>query len=735
MRLPLRALPVACLLAALIVPGSASGSGRAAPPALGPGTTLGPGFTDPGRALSAKPIEESGGWRSYVLDSATPKAYPAAVKVLGDSGAVTNPNGLMAAQGSATTLRTGGAILVDLGLNVGGTVNVGITGVSGGPLRVAYSEGRRFLSPIGDTQNTGSLGRNDDPNGRFDQVSETGVYTSPGIRGAQRYMLLSLDSPGEVSIDFVRVTITNLRPEASDYTGHFLSSSKLFNRIWFAGAYTLNLNAVRDRTRQKSDSRRQKPAPAPKFKLVDGSKRDRLLWLGDLAMQGLIGNYTVRQMPAIVESSLRSFGCQQGPDGYIPMASDLVVACPGKPGPPDGPPASAMKSYPTLARPDRLPSYTPWYVVAVCDRFQFTGDVQGTRAQLGVMRRAIGYFESKRGRDGLFVTPEGAINWRAFDLTAGEDAHTNALWVRAMRRLALVESQIGDPRRAKTYRAMADRLAKKLIGVLYDGKAKLFLTNTQDPVRSHAQDGSVEALLSGVLIGKPARAALNALRKRLWNKIGPLTGDKRDDPYVSRYISPYMSGWELIARMANKDGKGSGRLLRTLWGRMAKTSPRSTVWEAMDTDGSPISFDNGRLYRGRTSLAHGWSAAPVVALSGYVAGMRPTAPGWADWIVEPQTLGLTFAQGRVGTIHGSLASRWEVSRKHASFRITVDSPAGTQGIVAVPLLGKQRTISRDGRIVWHKGRAAHRSGARRDGGYVRIAQRPGEHTYAWQGRG
>ncbi len=711
---PFRALVAACLLAALM------------PPASGPARPSQPRFSDPAQPLSLKPIKESGRWKPYVLDSPTPDAYPKRVEVLGDSAAITNPEGLLAPGGGVTTLRAGAAIVVDLGLNVGGTVDVSVTSASGGPLRVAYSESRRYLSPIGDTQNTGSIGTNDDPNGRFDIVGGTGLYKSPGIRGAERYMLLSLDTPGEFAIDFVRVTITHLRPSAADYTGHFLSSSKLLNRIWFAGAYTLDINAVHDRRKSKS--------PLP-FKLVDGSKRDRVIWLGDLAMQSLVGSYTVRQMPGIIDSSLRSFGCQQEPGGYIPMASDLVVECPGKPGPADGPPPSTSKSYPTLIRPDRLPSYTPWFVVAVCDHYQFTGDVTATSALLPVMRRTLRYFRSKQAPDGLFVTPEDAINWRAFDLTAGEDGNTNALWVRAMRRLALVEDQIGDPKRARADRAMADRLSKDLIKVLYDGKAKLFLTNTLDPVRSHSQDGTVEALLSGVLQGKPARAALGALRKRLWTKFGPVNGDVRTDPYVSRYISPFMTGWELIARLAAGDERGSKRLLKTLWGRMVSQSPKSTLWEAMDVHGDPVSFGNGRLYRGRTSLAHGWAAAPVVALSGYVAGMRPAAPGWARWKVAPQTLGLTFAQGRVGTPRGSLASRWEVHRRQGDFRMTVEAPRGTRGTVSVPLLGTQRTIARNGRIVWERGHAANGSGARRDGSYVSLRQGPGRHTYAWRGKG
>ena len=76
----------------------------------------------------------------------------------------------------------------------------------------------------------------------------------------------------------------------------------------------------------------------------------------------------------ILERSLRSFGCQQLRGGYIPMASDVSVGCSKKPGPADGPPEGTQDSFPSLVARDRLPAYTPWFVVAICDRFQFTGD-------------------------------------------------------------------------------------------------------------------------------------------------------------------------------------------------------------------------------------------------------------------------------------------------------------------------------------------------------------------------
>jgi hypothetical protein len=121
-------------------------------------------------------------------------------------------------------------------------------------------------------------------------------------------------------------------------------------------------------------------------------------------------------------------------------------------------------------------------------------------------------------------------------------------------------------------------------------------------------------------------------------------------------------------------------------------------------------------------------------LSAFVVGMRPAGPGWSTWLVEPQPGDLRYAQGSVGTPHGRLGVRWQRDPAGHSFRITVKTPGGAQGTVSVPLLGPDRTVARDGRIVWKHGHAVGGAVARRAGGYVRFAEpQRGTHTYAWVG--
>lgn len=687
----------------------------------------------PSARFSRRAIGASGAWRSYVRDSPGPHVYPVGVSVQNTKpgNTIEDPGGLAAPNGGSATFNSTGPdgpiAIVDLGRLTGGRIQISIGAASGVPIRLAYSEARRFLGPGGDVGH-GSQGRNDDPSSRADELAGTpGIYTLAGIRGAQRYVRIELAGAGSASIDYIRVEVNHLRPTVGDYVGHFLSSDDLLNRIWYAGAYTLNVGSYGD------------PLRGNKFAVTDGAKRDRLVWLGDVPIESLAGFYTVRQMPALLRRTLEMFTCQQYRGGFIPQVSEVNVDC-REPGPPNGPPKSA-KGICTCVTAQRLPSYTAWFVVGVGVYYRMTADPRVVD-WLPVVRRAIRFFQKGVGGRGLFVTDAGELNWHPPDVAGGEDADTNSVWVRALQSASTLEKQLGNPRRGRRYAGASRSLAAAIRASLFDPAVGALKLNTYDPTANHTQDANVQGILAGVLRGDAAGSAFNFLRGPLATPFGTATGQFDNDPFMGRYISPFQSGWEVLARLQYFQTGEALDLIRRLWGHMLTSDPGDTLWEKLtvdggvapyqgfNPDGSPI-IEDARA--GETSLAHGWAAGPTAALSAYVLGMRPVAPGWKTWLVEPQPGDLKFAQGSVGTPEGKLGVRWERDAGgRSSFRITVKVPRGTTGTVAVPLLGGERTIGRDGRVVWTHGRDVEKAQARRDGDYVRFFEpEPGVHTYAW----
>jgi len=687
----------------------------------------------PSAHFSRHGIVASGAWRGYVLDSPGPEVYPASVDVQNTKAGntVDNPGGLSAADGSVTTFNSTGANgpyeVVDLGRLTGGRIEIGVSANTGTPIRLAYSEARRFNGPGGDVDH-GSQGRSDDPSARSDIVPGTpGNYTLGGVRGAERYIYIQLEGAGNVQIDYIRVQITHLRPGVGHYVGHFLSSDELLNRIWYAGAYTLDVDTYGD------------PARGNNFAVTDGAKHDRLVWLGDLPIESLAGFYTVRDLPVYLRRSIQMFTCQQVHGGFIPQVSEVNVQC-REPGPANGPPPSASGIC-TCVTAQRLPSYTAWFVVVAAQYYRMTADPR-VAGWLPVVQRAIRYFQKGIGPRGLFVTQQGELNWHPPDLAAGEDADTNSVWVRALQSASTLEKELGHAHLGRRYAKMSRRLAAAIRAALFDPSVGALRLNTADPTGNHTQDANVQAILAGVLRGPAAGSALNFLGGTLATPFGTATGQFDNDPFMGRYISPFESGWEVLARLQYyQTGEALG-LIRRLWGHMVFGDPGDTLWEKMTVDGGVAPYESAHpngspiiedSRSGETSLAHGWSTGPTAALSAYVLGMRPASPGWKTWLVEPQPGDLKFAQGSVGTPVGKLGVRWERDTvRQPSFRITVKAPHGATGTVAVPLLGAKRTIGRDGRVVWTHGHPVGGAKARRAGDYVRFDEpQPGLHTYAW----
>jgi alpha-L-rhamnosidase len=659
---------------------------------------------------SESAIPESSGWKRYVTDPGN-LVYPQAVYAIGSQAGVRNTRGLKAPGGGVTTITSAGvgakgvgdtALVIDLGVNVGGYVEIGIAGSNGTPIRLGYSELPEYLTPRGDTTAGSSSGVSDDPDSRTDlfQTSSPIQLRTPAIRGAQRFISLQLEGPGSAAIDYVRVRTEHLRPGPSRYSGYFLSNDDRLNRIWYASAYTFALDSFRDL--------RPGYSALPPV-VTDGAKRDRLIWAGDLSMENLVGNYSLQAGPSIVRQSLEAFSCQQYSDGQLSPASQIGVQCPRTP-----PPSAAdASSFPSSAQPAldagalRLPQYTAAWIIALRDYYMLTGDRRFARRMMPVVRNALAYFLG-RLEGGLYRTPDRAftINWHPRDIATGIDAYTNASIDRALVAGALLETQVGGGRRAaRGYLQQAGVMRAAMLAHLWDPAAGAFVVNTDDPAGNHTQDAQVEAVLGGITNPTQSRQALGFIDSHLMTPFGVANGQLDDDPYMSRYISPFISSTELLARLSVGDTNGALNLMRTTWGEMLAKGP-GTLWESMRLDGMPKS--------GGISLAHGWGGGPLPALSGYVLGIRPTAPGYRHWIVAPQPGDLRFAQGKAPTPRGAISSRWR--RGGGVFKLTVSAPRGTSGVVQLPALPHLHTIALDGKVVHAKRR--------------RIKVRGGVHTFA-----
>jgi hypothetical protein len=671
------------------------------------------------------------GWEHLFQGQVGEHAEPRAVEIEGEATCVERAEGLLAGSRGPTRLSAANAagprIVVDFGCVVSGWVELGVRAANGGPIRLAYSEARQFLGRDGDAATEPDdffyqgyvLGSDAKPDGRVDVFGAPAwpvVQRSAGLRGAQRYLAISLDGPGEWELEFVRVRQTNFQ---SGRAGHFVCSDDLLNRAWYASAHTTELATIRNTARN----------PDGRWVIVDGPKRDRLAYGANLSVAGVSAYYQDDSFREVMRDTLNVFAFQQEPDGTLPAASEVDVPCKlGDPGPPQGAPEGFGP--PAEAGLARLDSYGAWWVTCLLDYLRHTGDADFVGPLLPVARRMVGLCESHAGDGALWRNDlygkTYSINWHPPDPATGIDAWENASYWGTLRALAALEREIaGDETEAARLEALAARVKDELLERLWDPEVGAMLQNTEAPTPDHTGDGTAAMLLFGLLDAEQARQAIAFLDGPLASPVGTLTTAREDNEYMTRFVSPYIVAQEAAGRVRYGDEAGAVRLLRQCWGAMLEFGP-GTTWEQVGADGTPGGA--GTVGGGGTSLAHPWASA-VPLLSVDLLGVRPLVDGFRRWAVEPHPADLEWAQGSVPTPAGPLAVRWR--RDGASFALRVEAPAGTSGRVAVPLLGKDPELALDGETIWRDAEPCGTAAVRREGDRLVVDDLAGEHTLAW----
>lgn len=830
-----------------------------------------------------------GDWREYVRTPKRSQVCP--VSVVSTSGAVEGARNLLCggSGGATLTYADGGeapTVLLDYGQEVGGLPWFTVSATSGSPtLTAAYSEGLQYMSPSGDGSPPWADG--DSSRSNSYRVSGPGTITNRSVQGGQRYERITLSTPGRLTLSQVGINYIADRTQADGYGGHFLSSSDELNRIWYAGAYTLQTNlvpanslpgswsihdnvlkadgskindgaGVLNRGTSWSDytttfrtkilhnqagwmvraqnsqngflfildgstdtggppdtlqkfsvrdgaytslgsvalpsavdegtwhtvstaavgtsitisldgkevdriSTSSLPAEAVAFPtgtvgfrefgdekaafkdltvvsstgrtlyrnplstpaalldftppganaqaaVLDGARRDRAIWSGDILAEGLTDYYSVNK-PDYIKQSLNLLGSRQLASGFVPGALH---------------PAAVPHLGPLVPGDTTTYSatYSMHFVTGLASYYLHTGDREFVAQQWPVVRRQLAWNATRVDANGLFATRAGVdgADWNFYDSDkGGEVSAYNILYYKTLLDGAALATAVGETSQAAAYEADAARLRTRINERLYDSRSGLY--KISDTRSGFAQDANAMAVLYGVAPSSKHAEILAGLKSTLWTTpYGPLPfsggAGYRD------LVSPFVSGFELQARLAAGDTANAQRLLHDVWGHMIAPGPNQTgtMWENISgSDGTP-GLGSG------TSLSHGWSTAPTSALSSHVLGVRPDTAGYARWTVQPHPGDLTWARGRVPTPHGDIDVRWTERTDAGSFGLTVKAPKGTGGTIAVPVSDRDHIVVVNGKVVWRDGTftaAAGVAGGRFASGYVHLEVKQG----------
>jgi hypothetical protein len=102
---------------------------------------------------------------------------------------------------------------------------------------------------------------------------------------------------------------------------------------------------------------------------------------------------------------------------------------------------------------------------------------------------------------------------------------------------------------------------------------------------------------------------------------------------------------------------------------------------------------------GGAEANHAWTAYPAYIFLKYICGIQPTSGGFATFDIRPEIGGLTFAEGTVPTVKGTITSRWEKGDGDR-FSLSIHVPANTRATIYMPKLSPNFKITESGKLLW-----------------------------------
>jgi Bacterial alpha-L-rhamnosidase 6 hairpin glycosidase domain len=644
-----------------------------------------------GAAVQASPAGRSAG-DAYVLAPSSRTLAPVAVQ--GTSGSVSSPQNVLS--GAATRISGANAYLVlDFGKEVGGLVTLKFAGASGSGQQVglAFSESSLYVGPTSDLSSGSAFSGSGTDGALRTTVNGAGTYTMPTdkLRGGFRYLTVFLSSSGWIDLNGVSLAFTGAAgmSNPSAYTNYFYSNDDQLNKIWYAGAYTVQMDTI------DPNQGRVWPPPSAGWEnnglvgvgssvLVDGAKRDRSVWSGDLGVS-LPTEYASTDDLVSAKNALTTlYQHQNSSSGELEYG---------------GPEFNFYGS----------DTYHTWALIGTSSYYTYSSDRSWLDSEWSRFRLGMGFITAKIDGTGL-LDVTGSSDWARGD-QGGENIEANALLYKALIGGAVLADTEGDSADASAWQQKAATLKSAANQRLWNADVGLYRDNPTSTL--YPQDGNSLAVWYGLTDGAAKNTAIARGLAARWNDHGAASPEKDGGA-----IGTFPGSMEVQAHFVAGDDLNALTLVRREWGLMlnSPTGTGSSFWEGLRSDGS---FDYGGTYM---SLAHGWATGPTSALTFYLLGLSPTGTSQYDFAPHPGDL--THVEGSITLPQGTVTGSWDYNAAAGTLGETLTGPAGSTGTISVPTYGSSNvTVSVDGVPVWSGGTfhpAPGITGGSTDGGYIHL---------------
>ena len=395
--------------------------------------------------------------------------------------------------------------------------------------------------------------------------------------------------------------IENFHPV--QYKGAFASSDHIFTKIWMRSAYTLRLCFYQG-------------------VIVDGIKRDRLPWAGDLAVSIMVNAYSFFDSKVIQKTLLALDQISILGDNQITHVNSVV-------------------------------DYSLWWIIShhlyqlyFHDIFflknswlsidtSLTSLLKNTKYEDQAYDGFLNWKESKE--DGV---DSEKSDWLFIDWGLQESIHKftsiQILWWWALKSGIALANRVKKLGRNESDRTILSKIQEwkdaklKLESLLHlhcwDQKNKLWLSCP--PHSPHEKFYSRHACILSVVSGfhKTNIGANQMTTEKFINTFS------RSDKFHTKVGTPFFKYLECLALNTLDEPFQALKETRKYWKAMMDNGA-TTFWEAFCEEKSIHSPDNLKMY-GRMfgkSLCHSWSSGPCHLIPLVIFGIRPLNDGWSKW--------------------------------------------------------------------------------------------------------
>ncbi|KAH8897926.1 bacterial alpha-L-rhamnosidase domain protein [Thozetella sp. PMI_491] len=611
-------------------------------------------------------------FREYILTPTHRTITPPSLYQV--NGAVKNPDALCTDVHNPDGVVFGAntSIILDFGKNIAGTIHFSVRSVSGPDEYIGFSftESSMWISPYHCDSGTSAL--YDSP--LWFAVPNKGQYGADKAhqRGAFRYLSIWHNSTGSVTLGDLSVNFT-ASPEMDDpreYSGYFNSDSEKLNRVWYAGAYTNQLCSADPSTGNALGV----PGTGWYYNatiangtsvLMDGAKRDRLVWPGDLVISA----------PALFVSTGNLDGVRNGIDSLIPLQqADGRLPWAGVP----------------FTRPGRFQFSFTYHLYTLLDiwlYYTYTGDIDYLKTFWAPYKKALAWSLGTIDSSGL-ANVTSSNDWLRSGM-GGHNVEANAILYHTLDASLQLAAALNDHTQDDVWSSAMTTIKLAINERLWDPKQNLFFDNdsNQSATAVHPQDGNSWVIIAGVVDQDRAASISTALKDRWVRPYGAPA------PEAGATISPFATGFEVQAHFMAGFPERAIDLIEFMWADFMLDDPRmtnSSFIEGYATDGELhyAPYDNDA----RVSHAHGWATSPTSSLTFLAAGLRLTAAAGKTWVVEPKLGGLQHLEAGYTTALGDFSASWEAAGDSGGVSGSFSTPKGTSGTLLLPNTGSSVTV-------------------------------------------